>query len=168
MNFTDDIYVVINDFLIKNDFNKANEKEKKELIDSSFKYYLSLKLKEIGLTDVSMETVNRLDIEELLNVLIMYLPEEVALRLSDENESKKDIVAPFILCLLKIMSVLQGRQISWIVDEEKTKFRKTFIKKEGSFLKSFNTHASANSLQAFTYLYKVFSERFIVIKTPHK
>lgn len=165
MKITDDIYMVISEFLVKNDFQRANDKEKQELVEGAFKYYLSKKLKEVGLIDVTMETVNKLEIEELIKVLMWYLPkEEVALNLSLETETKKDIIAPFIFCLLKIMSRLQGYEIVWIVDSRTKGIRNPKIKNSNGFIESFNSNVNMNTLKVFSFLHKEFHENFIRIQ----
>lgn len=168
MRKTDNIYFEVNTFLKRKGFEEANNRIKGELVENAFKYYLVKKLRKVGLKDIPIETVKGIDPQDLLEVLIMYMPkEEIALNQASENEYKKDVVAPFVFCLLQIMSDMQGYHINWIIEDNLSLVKQPLVEIENGVWQSLTSHMNTNTLQIFSFLYEAFYENFINVKALH-
>ena len=139
---TQDCKEEIFDSLIENNFEELNLNEKKELVSSLFKNYLSNKIdKFYGFDNVC----KKYNISELINYL-----------------SDSECIIPMIKCLISIIERTQNSPIYWIVHQNNNEI--TIIYTNNNIV---SIYTDNNYSYVFNYLYDYFLNMFEIKDKKH-
>lgn len=158
MILTNDIYSRVDLGIVNRGFWKVNIDEKKELIDSELKRYITLKLKELGNnTSLLSEKENSTSVNDLLKILARVIPEE----------DHFDNLGHFTHYILAVAGSLQNYSICWWVEEDEELINMPLIEFDDNGLwTNLKTHKETDFLKTFDFVYDVFINNFMTKNNP--
>jgi len=155
-----DLYYKLDSGIVDRGFWKVNIDEKKQLIDSELKKYITFKLKELGNnTSLLSEKENSTSVNDLLKILARVIP----------KEDHFDNLRHFTHYILAVAGSLQNYSICWWVEEEDELINMPLIELDDSGQwTSLKTHKETDYVKTFDFVYDVFTNNFMTKSNSKK
>lgn len=149
-----DIYIRMDNELLKEDYWDLNMDDKKELIDKALKKYIIFKINEIN-SNALRETNKEMSTIELFELLSSLI----------SKEEHFDTIRHFTHYILQICSNLQGWSILWWGEEDDELVKNPLVEFDidGKWNKLV-TDNRTDLVKTFKFVYHIFKTEFMVVK----
>lgn len=153
--FVRDIYREIGLLLMERDFMFKPLEQQKKILDEAFKQYIYDKIMKLGPKQITGSSASNderlLDVEDLLNTLLMLIPEK------DRNKNAEF----FVFCLNNVISNIQGWSIMWYVEDDPELISTPILNVDMGKWNTLTTHEDTPPFQVFAFMYSQFQTEFM-------